>query len=133
MKIVIADGVGKSGKQIVIDAIVEDIETGKPLSDCPPGYYSSRITGVTVKHDHRGANKTPVEQQIIMADFAALEERVLDAMKNEVYRQSLEKLVWPYQRRIIAATATVYRDKKKEPQSTKSKTKGPRNRWGAVK
>ena len=124
----------KTGKQIVIDAIVEDIETGKPLGDCPPGCYSARISGVAViERGHRGANKTPVEQQIVMADFAELEERVLAAMQNEVYRQPLEKLIRPYQRRLIAATASVYREAKKEPRQTKSKAKGPRNRWGVVK
>lgn len=113
VKAIIVTGAGKAGKQIVMEEMLQ----GKTV----------------IEVGHRGANKTPVEQQIIMADFTELEERVLAAMKNEVYRQPLEKLVRPYQRRLIAAVAAVYRqEKKKESQSAKSKAKGPRNRWGGV-
>jgi hypothetical protein len=58
MKIVIATGAGKTGKQIVIDAIVEDIETGKPLGNCSPGYYSAKIVGAAViERGYREANE----------------------------------------------------------------------------
>lgn len=131
--------ISKTGKQIVFDAIVEDTETGKPLSYCPPGYYSATISGVAViGRGGRGANKTPFEQQIVMADFAELEKHARYSLAygatQEQIAVMLEEISIGYKVELRDYQRQAIKEAKKEPRPNKSKkAKGPRNRWGVVK
>lgn len=54
MKMTMTSG---TGKQVVVDVILEEFETGRPLEECPPGCYSAKIVTI-VHHELSSKDKT---------------------------------------------------------------------------
>jgi hypothetical protein len=95
---------------------------------------------------NRGANKTPFEQQVVMADFAELEKRIwyslaygatqeqiATMLEVDPSNERLEEISIGYKVELRDYQRQAIKEAKKEPRPTKSKAKGPRNRWGVVK